>query len=102
METVDFYEVMNDSTIWLVASGYGLRKSDPFSPYLFIICYEGLSMLIKHAEVKGNIHELKSYKNASVISRLLFASDWFLFFRATKNEANVLKTILNIYEEAYW
>jgi hypothetical protein len=77
-----------------------LRQGDPLSPYLFIICVEGLSALIRQAEARGDIHGVKICKNAPIISHLLFADDCFLFFRANHNEAVVMKNILTTYEAA--
>jgi hypothetical protein len=70
------------------------------SPYLFIICAEGLSALIRQAKVKGDLHGIKICRNAPIITHLLFADDCFLFFRANVNEAAVLKNILATYEAA--
>jgi hypothetical protein len=39
-----------------------------------------VSSLIRHVEVRGDIHRVKNCKNALIISHLFFADDCFLFF----------------------
>ncbi|MCH80360.1 replication protein A 70 kDa dna-binding subunit, partial [Trifolium medium] len=100
VETVDYSVIVNGHMVGPIVPGRGLRQGDPLSPYLFIICAEGLSALIKQAEHKGELHGVKICRNAPIISHLLFADDCFLFFKATTNEANVMKNILSLYESA--
>lgn len=70
------------------------------SPYLYIICTEGLSALIKYAECSGHIHGVKLCRGNPIITHLLFADDKFLFMRANENEVTYIKYILNSYELA--
>ncbi|XP_050219768.1 uncharacterized protein LOC126670140 [Mercurialis annua] len=78
----------------------GLRKGDPLSPYLFIICAEGLTSLFLEGERRNNIHGVAIYKNAPSISHLFFADDCYLFFRANMEEMLVVKDILERYDMA--
>jgi hypothetical protein len=80
VETVDYSVILNGSMIGPVVPGRGLRQGDPLSPYLFILCAEGLSALIRKAEGRGDIHGVKICRNAPIVSHLLFADDCFLFF----------------------
>ncbi|CAJ2652404.1 unnamed protein product [Trifolium pratense] len=100
VESVDYSVIVNDDMVGPIIPGRGLRQGDPLSPYLFIICAEGLSSLIKQAEARGDIHGIKICKNAPIISHLLFADDCFLFFRADEHEAYIMKNILSTYEAA--
>ncbi|PNX57454.1 ribonuclease H, partial [Trifolium pratense] len=100
VETVDYSVIVNEDTVGPIIPGRGLRQGDPLSPYLFIICAEGLSALIKQAEDRGEIHGNKICRNAPIISHLLFADDCFLFFRAVEHEAQIMKNILETYEAA--
>jgi hypothetical protein len=100
VETVDYTVLVNDNVTDTIKPGRGLRQGDPLSPYLFIICAEGLTTLIKHAEARGDIHRVKICRNAPIISHLLFADDCFLFFKANVNEAAAMKNILATYEAA--
>ena len=78
----------------------GLRQGDPLSPFLFIICAEGLSSLLRDAEAKKEIHGLKIGKKVNAISHLFFADDSLLFTRANEEEVEKVLDILAVYENA--
>jgi hypothetical protein len=81
-ETVDYLVMVNGSPVGPIVSGRGLRQRYPLSPYLFIICFEGLSSLIHDDERRNYIKGTMICIDAPVISHLLFAYDCFIFFRA--------------------
>ncbi|XP_039690618.1 secreted RxLR effector protein 78-like [Medicago truncatula] len=68
VETVDYYVLVNGNVTGPIIPGRGLRQGDPLSPYLFIICAEGLSALIRKAEARGDINGVKVCNNAPIIS----------------------------------
>ena len=53
----------------------GLRQGDPLSPYLFLLCAEGLTSLLKYEENAGNLIGVKVCRDAPAVSHLLFADD---------------------------
>ncbi len=69
------------------------------SPYLFILCAEGLTTLLARAERLGHIHGVRIFRKAPPISHLLFADDSFLFFNAEEPKGKKIKEILNNYEK---
>jgi hypothetical protein len=78
----------------------GLSQGDSLSPYLFILCAQGLMTLINKVRRSGVISmEFEFAGRAFVFTNLLFVDDCFLFCRATDREVNVLKNILSIYED---
>ena len=46
----------------------GLRQGDPLSPYLFILCVEGLSALITHEEEAGNLNSVRVQRDSPKIA----------------------------------
>ena len=78
----------------------GLRQGDPLSPFLFLICAEGLSSLLQDAEAKKAIHGIKIGRHVPPISHLFFADDTLLFTRASATEADCIMDILLLYELA--
>ncbi|XP_019175465.1 PREDICTED: uncharacterized protein LOC109170766 [Ipomoea nil] len=77
----------------------GLRQGDPLSPYLFIICAEGLSLLLQQAHTVGSLHGCRVARGASPISHLFIADDSLLFFKANVEEAGEIKRCLSVYED---
>ncbi|KAA3489552.1 reverse transcriptase [Gossypium australe] len=77
----------------------GLRQRDPLSSFLFLLCSEGLSALIRLAKEDGLIKGAKTSRRGPEISHLLFADDCILFGEATKEGAGQLKRILKEYEK---
>lgn len=69
----------------------GLRQGDPLSPFLFLICSEGLSALIRMAINEGMIKEVKANRRGSKVWHLLFADDCILFGKATRKKSHNFK-----------
>ncbi|KAL0454593.1 UNVERIFIED_CONTAM: putative ribonuclease H protein [Sesamum latifolium] len=61
----------------------GLRKGDPLSPYLFLLCTESFSSLLQQAENEGRIQGVSICRGAPQISHLLFADDTLIFTQAS-------------------
>lgn len=80
--------------------GRGFRQGDPLSPYLFIICVEGLSFLVHEVDRRNDTRGIMICTGAPVTSHILFTDDFFLFFGACEGEAVVMEYILVVYEEA--
>ena len=78
----------------------GLRQGDPLSPYLFILCAEGLSAMLQKAEHEGKIMGVKVCREAPRINHIFFADDSLVFMRAHRNDVEELKRILHVYEKA--
>lgn len=78
----------------------GLRQGDPLSPYLFILCAEGLSALLRKFESQRLIQGIKVCKRAPSVSHLLFADDSYLFCKESEQEAMRMNDVLQTFEEA--
>ena len=95
---VSYTVLINGEEVGPIIPRRGLRQGDPLSPYLFILCAEGLSSLITATECHGEVHGCRVCRGGPSISHLLFADDNFLFFKASVDECSFIKTILNNYE----
>ncbi|CAH9118865.1 unnamed protein product [Cuscuta epithymum] len=98
--SVSYSIPFDDGMIDLSTPGRGLRQGDLLSPYLFLLVAEGLSALFRRYESVGRLHEVSIARKAPMASHLLFADDSLLFFRASHDEASLVKWILADYEEA--
>jgi hypothetical protein len=76
----------------------GLRQGDPLSPYLFVICADGLSALLMDAEANGKISGVRTCPATPPITHLFFADDSVLLIKANEEEAVALRETLELYE----
>jgi hypothetical protein len=75
----------------------GIRQGDTISPYLFLLCAEGLSCLLKTV---GPMHLARGVRvgvHAPWISHLLFADDCIVFSEASQRGAARLQHVLDVY-----
>lgn len=83
----------------LISGIFLYQKGDPLSPYLFLICDEGLSTLMRLAKNEKRIKGFKASISGLEITHLLFANDYILFGKASKRGASELKNILQVSEQ---
>ena len=76
----------------------GLRQEDPLSPYLFILCAEGLSALLHKAVQNKSLKGVVASARGPKISHLFFADDSLIFGKAIVQECLEIQRVLQVYE----
>lgn len=78
----------------------GIRQIGPLSSYLFLICMEGFSALIRDYESKKLIKGLWVARDAPYLSHLFFVDDTYMFCGATADDADQIISMLRLFEQA--
>ena len=89
-----------DMTMETITPTRGIKQGDPLSPYLYLLCAEGLSALLRKVEETRSLKGVLSSQQGVCISHLLFAGDSMLFCQATVEECQRVLDILGKYEAA--
>ena len=76
----------------------GIRQDDPLSPYLFILCAEVFSHLLKRAEENVSLRGIKVPPTAPSVNHLLFVDNCVNFSRATIHDVEAIQEALRVYE----
>ncbi|XP_074299091.1 uncharacterized protein LOC141630116 [Silene latifolia] len=98
--TVNYEVLVNGTVSTTFTPERGLRQEDSISPYLFILCAEVLSSLLRREVENNTIHGIRIAPTAPVIFHLLFADDRIFFVKANEMEAGRVKALLYAYEKA--
>jgi hypothetical protein len=75
----------------------GIWQGDPILPYLFLLCSEGLSSMIKNIGPLYVSRGVRVSRHAPWISHLLFADDCLIFTQASKRGADRVAAILDAF-----
>ena len=70
VSTASFLIVLNGDPVGFFKPGKGLCQGDPLSPYLFILCAEGLSSLYQVAEQNGKFPGIRVSRGSLRVSHL--------------------------------
>lgn len=84
----------------LIVPSRGIKKGDPISSYLFLICKEGLSALIHDYERRQLLTGIKITRGAPSLSHMFFAADSYIYCKANADMASQINHMLHIYERA--
>ena len=100
ISTVSYSVIINREAYGCITPSRGLCQGDHLPSGLFLLCAEGLFMLIHQAARNQALNGVSIYRGCLSITHLFFVDDSLLFCKATVEEcANVLK-ILEAYERA--
>ncbi|CAN6541494.1 unnamed protein product [Malus baccata var. baccata] len=97
ISSVSFSFLINGSPTGHIHPERGLRQGDPLSPFLFLLCTEGFSSLIRKSMERGSLHGIRLTPSGNPLSHLFFADDSVLFGHATMEEAQGMVDVLNVY-----
>lgn len=99
ISSISFSIMVNGEPMGNIIPTRGLRQEDPLSPYLFLLCSEGLNGLINNVVNEGNIRGYSFCRGGPKFSHLFFTDDSLLFCQAKLEEIKTIQNILKVYEK---
>lgn len=99
ISSVSYAILINGSSHGSFKSSKGLRQGDLLSPYLFLLCAEGFSALLKRVESKLNLSGFQINKHCPTLTHLFLANDSLIFTKAREKDLLTLKKVLEGYEK---
>ena len=100
VSTVSYSILINGAPKGFIKPTRGIRKGDPQSPFLFLLCTEWLHWLITQSTLRGDIHGFSLSKRSPSLTHLLFVDDSLLFCKSNVEECQKNLEILHIYERS--
>jgi hypothetical protein len=99
VESVTFSIRLNDHFSVAFKPTRGIRQGDPIPPYLFLLCAEGLSCMLKNTRPLFLSKGVRVGIHALWVSHLLFVDDCLLFTQASERGGQRLREIFHSYQQ---
>jgi hypothetical protein len=97
VRSVSFSVLLNGNKLEEFKPTKGIRQGDPISPYPFLLVAEGLSCLLKINDQSSHLGGIKVAPSAPPVNHLLFTNDSLLFFKGSREGAEELSHLLEVY-----
>ena len=95
ISTISTSILFNGKALEPIYPSRGIRRGDPLSPYLFILCMEYLGQLIME-KCNAKLWQLvKAFGSGPAFSHLFFADDLVLFARADGTNCSTIRDVLD-------
>lgn len=82
ISTFSYKFIVTGEVCGTVFPSRGLRQMDSLSPYLFLLCVEGLSCLFNNAEKRGKLSGFRCRRASLVITHFFSTDDGLLFTKS--------------------
>ena len=100
VRSVTYSILINGEPKGLITLTRGIRQGDPLSPFIFLLCTEGLHSLIEDAARVGDLRGFSLCKRGPKLTHLFFVDDSLLFCRANLDECSNILKLLGVYEQS--
>lgn len=99
--TVSYNVLVNGASTGYIQPQRSLRQGDPMSPFLFLICVEEFSALLRWNEEHGVLHGVQVAPGVVPLTHLFFANNAVIFCKVEEEEVQVVLGVLQCYAKAF-
>lgn len=98
VKTISYFTLVNGEPKGFIKPIRDIRQGDHLSPFLFLLCIEGLHGLISQVAKQGIIRGFFLSSRNPELTDLLFANDSLLFCKSAPKKCQKVLDILGVYE----
>ncbi|GAA0144865.1 hypothetical protein LIER_36028 [Lithospermum erythrorhizon] len=100
LDMIPYNFLINGAPRGYLRPAWGIRQGDLLLPYLFLLCVDTLTCMLRAAEERGALSGIRISRESPSISHILFADDTMIFSKAGVTEGEEVTRILREYELA--